>query len=100
MGMPSLIGNGAWNYDGGKQTLHVYFKAGVVSEVRPMNVDLAVFAPPEVDPRAAAKASPPSAVPPPPPVDAVAQCGDGLFVFVATGSKTCAGHGGVVKWLK
>jgi hypothetical protein len=31
---------------------------------------------------------------------AVAQCGDGVFVFVATGSKTCAGHGGVAKWLK
>jgi hypothetical protein len=97
LGMPSLVSNGAWAYDGGRQTLHVYFKGGVVSEVRPTNVDLSTFAPRE--PAATKEPSPPP-LPPPPPADAVAQCGDGLFVYVAIGAKTCAGHGGVAKWLK
>jgi hypothetical protein len=100
LGMPSLISNGAWNYDRGQRTLHVYFKAGVVSEVRLMDVDLATFALPEVQLGATAKAPPPSAPPSPPPNAAVAQCGDGLFVYIATGGKTCAGHGGAAEWLK
>jgi len=97
LGMPSLVSNGAWAYDGGRRTLHVYFKGGVVSEVRPTDVDLSTFAPREA---AATKEPTPPPLPPPPPEDAVAQCGDGLFVYVATGVKTCVGHGGVAKWLK
>jgi hypothetical protein len=69
---------------------------GVGSEVRPTTLDLRAFAPPA----APLKAPAPTVAPPPASEDAVAQCGDGLFVYVATGSRTCAGHGGVAKWLK
>jgi hypothetical protein len=97
LGTPSLVSNGVWNYDRGQRTLHLYFKNGVVAEVSPADLELNAFAPPQVQ-----SPKPPAATsqPPQPPDEAVAQCGDGLFVFVATGSKTCAGHGGVTKWLK
>ena len=99
LGIPSLVSGGGWNYDRGHQTLHVYFKGGVVSEIRPRDIDLSTFIP-KVESAGAAKTLSATPTPPPPPEDAVAQCGDGLFVHVATGDKTCSGHGGVAKWLR
>lgn len=34
-----------------------------------------------------------------PPQGAVARCGNGQYVYVSTGSKTCKGYGGVAEWL-
>lgn len=95
LGTPSLTSNGVRNYDSRNGTLRVTVKDHVVTAVRPGDFDLAMLAsaPVEVVPNAPSE-------PPPAPHDAVARCGDGLYVYVSTGEKTCSGHGGVAAWLK
>jgi hypothetical protein len=97
LGSPSLRDRDVWNYDGPSGTLRITFTDGHVSSVRPDDFNLESLT-------VARKASPPAptspAPPAPAPPEAVAKCGDGHFVYVATGAKTCAGHGGIAMWFK
>jgi Protein of unknown function (DUF3761) len=94
LGKPSLISNGTWYFDTPRGSLRLAFSDDVVTDVQPPTLDLTVITErPEVAPAVSTPAAPPKR-----PSGAVAQCGDGLYVYVSTGSKTCAGHGGVKEW--
>lgn len=95
-GPPSVTNADVLYYDRPAGTLRIYMTEGRVSSVKPEDFDLASLAP---LPKPSA-ATPVPATPAPPPAGAVAKCGDGQFVFVATGDQTCAGHGGVGVWVK
>jgi hypothetical protein len=96
LGDPSLIANGTWSYDTSNGSLQVVIKDEKVAEIRPQNFDLALIITKSV--AEAPSAATPARALPKRPTEAVAQCGDGLFVFVSTGPKTCGGHGGVKDW--
>jgi hypothetical protein len=94
LGRASLETGGVWSYDGPSGTLRVSFTNGRVSSVKPDDYDLATLAPGSTSPASRPKPSAPAKPPP----GAIAQCGDGQFVFVTTDSKVCAGHGDVAVW--
>jgi hypothetical protein len=93
-GPPSVTNAGVLYYDRPSGTLRIYLTEGRVSSVNPEDFDLASLAPVVKSPM------PTTTTTAPPPADAVAKCGDGQFVYVATGERTCAGHGGVAVWFK
>jgi len=88
LGRPSLISNGILYYDNLDTSLRIYLSNGIVSDIRPRGGHLPAIR----------QAQPPS-LPPQPPAGAVAQCGDGLFVFSQHVGGWCYGHGGVARRL-
>ncbi len=95
-GPPSVTNADVLYYDRAAGTLRIYMAGGRVSSVKPEDFDLALLTP---LPKPSAP-TPALATPAPLPAEAVAKCGDGQFVYVATGDQTCAGHGGVAVWFK